>query len=166
MLRSGMMGWLSVMIDTSSWSVQQHKAAKEELQLYKSELRPLIRDANLYHISERPDGIRWDGMEYFDPQTHRGVVYAFRGSTENEAEHRFLLQGLNPRLRYRLRFNDHSAPDQVVDGNELKKAGLKVRLPIPNSSEIIFLEELSAQRSSSQADGSGGPALRGKIAAQ
>jgi hypothetical protein len=74
--------------------------------------------------------------------------------------------GLNSRFRYRLRFNDRSAPDQVVDGNELMKAGLKVRLPIPNSSEIIFLEELSAQRSSSQADGSGGPALRGKIAAQ
>ncbi|MCU1299461.1 MAG: hypothetical protein JWO91_3739 [Acidobacteriaceae bacterium] len=160
MLRSGMMGWLSIMIDTYSWSTQQHDAAKQELQLYKSELRPLIRDANLYHISERPDGIRWDGMEYFDPQTRHGVLYAFRGTNKNETEHRFVLQGLNPRLRYQLRFNDHSAPGQVVGGNELMTTGLKLRLRIPNSSEIIFLEELSAQRSSTQAAAIGGHALR------
>ena len=82
MLRSGMMGWLSVMIDTTSWTPKEHEAAKEEIELYKTQLRPLIRDANLYHISERPDGIGWDGMEYFDEDKKRGVVYAFRGSTE------------------------------------------------------------------------------------
>jgi Melibiase/Glycosyl hydrolase family 36 C-terminal domain len=160
MLRSGMMGWLSVMIDTTSWDVQQHNAAKEELQLYKSQLRPLIRDADLYHVSERPDGVRWDGMEYFDPRTRHGVVYAFRGSTESEAEHRFVLRGLKPDFRYQLRFNDHSSPDQLVDGKELMKAGLEVRLPIVNSSEIIFLKELSVQRDLSHASANGRHAWR------
>lgn len=60
-----MMGSLSVMIDTTSWSPEQHAVAKEELRLYKSELRPLIRGVDLYHIAERPDGIRRDGIEYF-----------------------------------------------------------------------------------------------------
>ncbi|MBZ5663733.1 MAG: alpha-galactosidase [Acidobacteriia bacterium] len=142
MLRSGMMGWLSIMIDTTSWDARQHEAAKEEIRLYKSQLRPLIRDANLYHISERPDGVRWDGMEYFDSQAHRGIVYAFRGSTKIEAEHTFVLRGLDAASRYRLRFHDHSANDQTIGGDELMKAGLAVRLPIANSSEIIFLEEL------------------------
>lgn len=142
MLRSGMTGWLSIMIDTTSWDARQHEAAKEEIRLYKSQLRPLIRDANLYHISERPDGVRWDGMEYFDSQAHRGVVYAFRGSTKIEAEHTFVLRGLDAASRYRLRFHDHSANDRTIGGDELMKAGLAVRLPIANSSEIIFLEEL------------------------
>ena len=151
MLRSGMMGWLSIMIDTTSWDAQQHVAAKEEVEVYKSQLRPLIRDANLYHISERPDGVRWDGLEYFDARTRRGVVYAFRGSTEAEAEHKFVLRGLDPASRYQLRFHDHSAGDQIINGHELMKTGFAVQLPSANSSEIIFLEELPARWQSSQA---------------
>lgn len=142
MLRSGMMGWLSIMIDTTSWNAQQHSAAQEEIQLYKSHLRPLIRDANLYHIAERPDGVRWDGMEYFDPRTRQGVVYAFRGSTKTEAEHKFILQGLNPASRYQVHFHDHSSADQIATGRELMKRGLNVRLPGANTSEIVFLNEL------------------------
>ncbi len=142
MLRSGMMGWLSVMIDTDSWTEQQHAVAKEELELYKSRLRPLIRDADLYHISQRPDGLHWDGVEYFDPHTHRGAVYAFHGSDGGEAEHTFLLHGLAQTSRYQLRFHDRSAPGLIVNGEQLMKAGLTVHLPLANSSEIILLEEL------------------------
>jgi alpha-galactosidase len=142
MLRSGMMGWLSIMIDTTSWDEQQHRAAKEEIQLYKSALRPLIRDADLFHISERPDGVHWDGMEYFDPSSKRGIVYAFRGSTTNEVVHKYFLRGLNPRASYQLKFHDHSAPDRTASGSELTKMGLDVKLPVANSSEIILLEEL------------------------
>jgi hypothetical protein len=145
MLRSGMMGWLSIMIDTTSWNKQQHQAAKEEIQLYKSQLRPLIRDANLYHISERPDGVQWDGMEYFDPHTHRGVVYAFRGSTGTELEHTFVLRGLEPASHYRVRFHDHPSNDQTIGGDKLMRTGLVVRIPVANSSEIVFLEALPAQ---------------------
>lgn len=151
MLRSGMMGWISIMLDTTTWNEQQHAVAKQEFDLYKSQLRPLIRDASLYHISERPDGVRWDGMEYFDPQSHRGVVYAFRGSTESESEHRFFLRGLQTTSRYKLRFHDHSSDDQIVEGTELMKAGLLVHLPVANSSELIFLDELSALTPASQA---------------
>jgi hypothetical protein len=139
MLRSGMMGWLSVMIDTSLWTPQQHEAAKEEIALYQSQLRPLIRDADLYHISERPDGVGWDGMEYFDPNTNRGAVYAFRGSTETEGEHSFVLRGLDPSSRYELTFHDHSSPDQIVSGRDLIETGINVRLPLANSSEIILI---------------------------
>jgi alpha-galactosidase len=153
MLRSGMMGWLSVMIDTNSWDAQQHAVAKEQLQLYKSQLRPLIRDADLYHISARPDGVHWDGMEYFDKPASRGVIYAFRGSTQAETQHKFLLRGLNPSARYRVRFHDHSAADQVLAGNRLMSDGLLVHLPVANSSEIIFLEELPAQPTRSNGKG-------------
>ena len=142
MLRSGMMGWLSIMIDTTTWNAEQHNAAKEEIQLYKSQLRPLIRDADLYHVSQRADGVGWDGIEYFDPRKGRGAIYAFRGSTKTEAKHRFALRGLDPALRYQIRFHDHSTSDRIVGGDVLITAGLLVQLPIPNSSEIVFLEAL------------------------
>ncbi|MDP9161241.1 MAG: alpha-galactosidase, partial [Acidobacteriota bacterium] len=142
MLRSGMMGWLSIMIDTSSWDAEQHKAAKEEIQLYKSFLRPLIRNGDLYHISDRPDGVHWDGMEYFDAKTRSGAVYAFRGSTQSQGEHTFYLRGLEPSSHYQLRFHDYSASDEILTGTDLMKNGLVVRLPGANSSEIVFVEQL------------------------
>jgi alpha-galactosidase len=143
MLRSGMMGWLTVMQDTTSWTAEQHNVAKEEIALYKRELRPLIRDADLYHISQRADGAHWDGMEYFDLRSKRGVVYAFHSSSTNDAQHRFVLSGLHPNAHYRLRFRDHTSPDRVMSGAELLHPGLLVNLPVPDSSELIFFSEIA-----------------------
>jgi hypothetical protein len=143
MLRSGMMGWLTIMQDTNAWTEQQHAVAKEEIQLYKTELRKFIRDADIYHVAPRPDGIHWDGTEFFDAQRGKAVVYAFRGSTQSENEHAFRLQGLAPGKKYRLRFHDHSAPDGVGSGQELLGSGLTVKLAVPNSSELIFIDEAS-----------------------
>jgi len=141
MLRSGMMGWLTLMVDTNVWSEEQHNAAKEEIQLYKSKLRPFIRGADLYHISARPDGVHWDGLEYFDPKQDRGVVYAFRGSTETDVGHSFLLLGLRGEGLYKLHFQDHSAPDMTIRGRDLMEKGTMVRLQYPYSSELIFFEK-------------------------
>lgn len=141
MLRSGMMGWLTIMIDTDSWTPEQHEAARREIDVYKRELRPLIRDADLYHISPRPDGVHWDGLEYWDPQHKRGVVYAFRGTVEGKNWHLFRLEGLEESRRYQLRFFDHSSPDRTVSGRALIKQGLKVKLASPNSSELVLIEE-------------------------
>ena len=140
MIRSGMMGWLTIMLDTTQWTPEQHAAAKAEFQLYKTRLRPFIRDADLYHISPRPDGVHWDGIEYFDPRREAGVVYAFRGSIETESSHAFVLQGLQPDTKYHLHFQDGSSPDAVVSGSDLGTAGLTVQLPQPTSSELIFID--------------------------
>jgi hypothetical protein len=141
MLRSGMMGWVSVMQDTNHWTPEQHAAAREALALYKARLRPLIRDAQLFHVSARPDGMHWDAMEYWDPSRKQGVVFAFRGSAPGEPEHRFTLAGLESQRTYDLHFQDASSPDQVVSGAQLMKEGLRVELAAPLSSELIFLSE-------------------------
>jgi alpha-galactosidase len=57
MLRSGMMGWMTIMFDTTQLTSEQHAAAKEEFRIYRTKLRGFIRDAELYHISARPDGV-------------------------------------------------------------------------------------------------------------
>jgi hypothetical protein len=141
MLRSGMMGWLTIMQDTNAWSPEQHDAARKAFALYKAKLRPLIRDAQLYHISERPDGVRWDGMQYWDPKQGEGVVFAFRGTVAGESEHRFVLSGLDAAKRYKLHFEDGSAVDRTATGRELMGTGLEVHLPNPLSSELVFLEQ-------------------------
>jgi hypothetical protein len=50
------------------------------------------------------------------------------------------LQGVQPAGRYSIKFFDHSAPDRTVTGRDLMTEGLKVTLPLANSSELIFIE--------------------------
>ncbi|HEY1985630.1 MAG TPA: alpha-galactosidase [Terracidiphilus sp.] len=138
MLRSGMMGWVTIMTDTTAWTAQQHEAARQAIALYQQKLRPLIRDAQLFHVSERPDGSHWDGLEYWDPKRGEGVVFAFRGNNPGEAEHAFMLKGLDPGKRYHLHFQDGSASDTTVTGSDLVRRGLAVHLDEPLSSELIF----------------------------
>ncbi len=146
MLRSGMMGWVSIMTDTNAWSAEQHEAARKAISLYKDKLRPLIRDAQLFHVSPRPDGIHWDGIEYWDPKQKKGVVYAFRGSDAGESHHVFLLRGLDSEKVYALSFQDKTEADTNVSGAELARRGLDVKLDHPLSSELIFIEEAGAAR--------------------
>jgi alpha-galactosidase len=138
MLRSGMMGWVTIMLDTTAWTPEQHEAARDAIALYKQQLRPLIRDAELYHISERPDGVHWDGVQYWDAKRGQGVVFAFRGTTE-ENMHRFRLAGLDAGKSYRLHFADATQPDRIATGHELMEQGLNVALNAPLSSELVFL---------------------------
>jgi len=145
MLRSGMMGWCTIMQDPAAWTAEQHAAARQAFQLYKTRLRPLIRRADLHHISPRPDGLGWDGIEYFTPETGEGVVYAFRGFTPNESEHTYHLQGLRPESQYALHFEDHTSADRRLSGRELMSSGLTIALALPQSSELVFIREVDVR---------------------
>ncbi|HEY6273706.1 MAG TPA: glycoside hydrolase family 36 protein [Terriglobales bacterium] len=144
MLRSGMMGWCTIMQDTNSWTAEQHTTARHAFQLYKTRLRPLIREGDLYHISARPDGVQWDGMEYFAPDTGEGVVYAFRGSTPEESRHTYRLKGLRADRAYDLHFEDQTSADHRMPGQVLMDSGLTVSLQLPESSELVFIKEARA----------------------
>ena len=137
------MVWLTVMQNTSAWCAAQLAAARDAIALYKSRLRPLIRDAELFHISARPDGVHWDGMEYWDPARGQGVVFAFRGSEPAASEHRFVLAGLDARAMYRLHFEDGTSPDARLSGERLMSSGLPVALREPLTSELVFLAQMT-----------------------
>jgi hypothetical protein len=138
MLRSGMMGWCTIMLNMSQWTPEQRTAGKRQFDLYKQKLRPLISNANLYHISERPDGQRWDGMQYADPKAGTGVLFAFRGKSDEES-HVFTLKGLDPAARYRLTFEDASSQPATFTGAELMQNGVTVKLAEKESSELVFI---------------------------
>lgn len=145
MLRSGMMGWCTIMCDTTAWSPEQHAAAKKQFVLYKDRLRPLINNADLYHVSDRPDGVIWDGMEYLDPQSRNGVIYAFRGTT-SETKHIFKLKGLirahgagEEFTSYTLAFEDGTNPSVTASAMDLERTGVAMTLANPNSSELVWI---------------------------
>ena len=103
----------------------------------------MIRDADLYHVSPRPDGVHWDGLEYFDAVRGKGVLFAFHGSSTDEPTHAFILQGLKAGRMYQLKFQDQSSQDRTVSGSELMSQGVLVSLPVAYSSELVFLEAIS-----------------------
>ena len=138
LLRSGMQGWFSLMLDTSHWSAQQRAEARAQFALYKAALRPLLREARLYHVSSRPDGVHWDGIEYYSPHLARGVLYAFRGSAPGEATHYFPLRGLEAAARYVLEYQDAHRTERV-GGEALMRQGIAVNLAEPLSSELVFI---------------------------
>ena len=146
LLRSGMLGWFSLMLDSRRWTEEQRREARTQFALYAAALRPLIRAADLYHVSERPDGLHWDGLEYYSPALRRGVLYAFRGSAPDEPAHRFRLAGLDAQGRYALSFQDRGPVSRVERrGRELMRQGVEVSLDMPLSSELVFFERLGAR---------------------
>ena len=77
------------------WSDSQKLLIKQAVQTYKTNIRPLVRTANLYHILPRPDDKTWDGIEYFDPVSKKGAVYVFRPDNP-ESQQVVKLKGLDP----------------------------------------------------------------------
>jgi len=95
-------------------------------------------------VTERPDGAHWDGIEYYSAPRRRGVLYAFRGAAPDEPTHRYRLRGLDPGRRYRLEFADAGkAAARVLTGDALMRLGVELALPLPLSSELVFIEEIS-----------------------
>ena len=139
MLRSGMMGWFTLMTDTMRWTPEQHELARRELSLYKTSLRPLIRDGNVFHVSDRPDGVHWDGMELTSNNRLSGALFAFRGSGP-EGSHTFLLKGLNPGAIYAVSSPDRPEWREFRTGRTLETVGMKIELGEPESSQVILFK--------------------------
>jgi hypothetical protein len=126
-------------INEAPWTVQEKEALAAAVQCYKTRIRPLIRQADLYHILPRPDGKRWDGMEYYDKRTRKGIAYLFKPRNCALTE-TIPMKGLDPQADYRIVFEDGSNPPGVFSGRELMD-GLSVTLNDPDDrSEILFFE--------------------------
>jgi hypothetical protein len=121
------------------WTRPEKEAVKACVDTYKARLRPLVRAADLYHVLPRPDGRKWDGVEYYDPAAGKGVVYLFKPSPEPAAE-TIRLKGLDAGQKYRVHFEDGTQAPTVRPGAELMNQGLRVTLPGAEASELVFFE--------------------------
>ena len=137
--RSSSMGAPEWFLDPAAWTNAQQEDVRKAVATYKTRIRPLVRNANLYHILPRPDGKHWDGIQYYDPATRKGVVYLFKPAESTDTL-RIPLRGVAPALRYRVTFEDGSNPAQEKTGAELRQ-GLDVTLTGSPRSELVFIEE-------------------------
>lgn len=119
------------------WTDEHKAIIKKAVTTYKEKLRPLIRNANLYHIFPRPDNHSRDGIQYYDPVTGKGVVYIFQ--PQEQAAAPVKLKGIKPNERYIISFEDNSNPPAELTGAELMQKGIMVELKGALSSELMFI---------------------------
>ncbi len=121
------------------WTPEEKDALKACVDTYKTKIRPLVREADLYHILPRPDGRNRDGIEYYDPADGKGVIYLFQpsGQTTTEA---IRFKGLDPKRMYSLNFENGTLPSTVKSAAELMDKGLPVKLNGGEMSELIFFQ--------------------------
>ena len=139
--RSSMMNqWQIDPTHSATWTQKQRDGVKRATDIYKSWVRPILRDAQVHHILPRPDGYHWDGMFYWSASLKDGTLYIFRPNSDEQEMH-VALKGLEPNTKYKVRTEDHSTPDATYSGNELMNTGLMIKLPGKYSSDLVFLEQ-------------------------
>jgi hypothetical protein len=135
--RSGMMGaWV---IDTPPLP-NEAESIKRATAVYKSWIRPILRDCRVHHILPRPDGKRWDGIFYWGPKLNKGIVFIFRPQSD-DARQVVKLKGLQPLRRYWVWCEDGSIRPGERTGKDLMESGLQCSLPERNSSDLIFVQD-------------------------
>jgi alpha-galactosidase len=121
------------------WTQQERDVLKACVETYKSKIRTLVREADLYHVFPRPDGRNRDGIEYYDPASGKGVICVFQPSSEAAAG-TIRFKGLDCTKSYSISFEDGTHPSCVKSAALLMDEGLKLELKGEEVSELIFFE--------------------------
>lgn len=111
-------------------------SVRANLALYRSTIRPLIREGDLYHTIVDPAS-GFDGAEYYSSSSDKGVVLLFGPAGKKTVVR---LKGLNPDRQYRLVFTDQPARNSVRSGAHLMGEGLPVEFTGTVQSEIVLIQ--------------------------
>jgi hypothetical protein len=107
---------------------------KSNLEIYKTKIRPLIREGNLYHnIVDSASG--FDGVQYYSPVEDRGVVLLFGPAGKSTT---IRCQRLKPGQNYQVQFTDQPEQNTTRTGAQLMSDGLPVTFTGAAQSEIIL----------------------------
>ena len=112
------------------------------IDLYKNELRPILRDSVVYHHTPQTPYFRespWLVLEYASPDKRRAVATLFRTSNQEDAVYHFVPRGLDSSLAYRVTF-ENRAETIELSGAQLMMAGIPVRLETAGTSEMLLFE--------------------------
>lgn len=139
-LRSAGMGWCTIMFDLNLLTAEEQKVFKEFAGFYKNTMRPYIREANTYHISERPKADGMDAMMFLMPDGKHGIILAFRADS-NEDELTVKPKGIEATAQYTVRCEEGYGAEGTYSGKELLNKGLLITFPMKQSSEVIFLDQ-------------------------
>lgn len=110
--------------------------------LYKHELRPILRDSVVYHhtpqtpyFSQSP----WVVLEYASRDRKRGIATLFRTSSFEDPVYRFVPRGIDVADTYKVTFQNRGETVEL-SGAQLLQQGISIRLETPGTSEMLLFE--------------------------
>ena len=115
---------------------------RQHIALYKIRQRPILRGGNVYHILPMADGTNWDGLQFHNPDIDQGSVFLFKPSAKAvDGDSKVIkLKGLERNRRYTLTFQERTALNCTMTGQELMDIGITVTaMTGGNASEIIWI---------------------------
>jgi hypothetical protein len=116
-------GFLGAWMDGDGGQVYPQHVA-----LYKKYQRPILRGADVYHLTgfPFPDGSHWDGFEFFNTALNKGSVILLKPLSSLGNSPTVYLKGLDPAATYTLTFQDRSNLNSSyvnVPGSQLMAGG-------------------------------------------
>ncbi len=112
------------------------------VELYKRELRPILRDSVVYHhtpltpyLSQSP----WVVLEYASADKKRAVATVFRTSNFEDPVYRFVPRGLDASASYKVTFENENETTEM-SGIRLMQDGIPVRLETAGTSQMLLFE--------------------------
>ena len=136
--RYSSLGAPALIWDPATWNDAQRSEIAAAVKTYKERIRPLVRNANLYHILPRPDDRNWDGIQYYDPATGKGVAYIFRPDSP-DPEQTIRFKGLDAKATYDVSFEDGSNAPLSMNGAGLMQEGIRMKLADRFTSELVWV---------------------------
>lgn len=145
-LRTAMMGSMMAGGVGREMTRTEIDAAKDCFALYNGRQREILRGADVYHILPMPDGVSWDGMEFYNKDIEKGSVFLFKNRESGGTQKTVYLDGLQENAVYTLTFEDRPALNCVKTGKELMENGINVTgMDRVYDSEIIWIEKTGGE---------------------
>jgi len=116
------------------------------IDLYKVELRPILRDSVVYHHTPLTDYVNqtpWVVLEYASPDKSRAVATLFRTSGFEDPVYRFVPRGLDVSSHYKVTFQSRGETMEL-SGIQLLQEGIPIRLETAGTSEMLIFESVQA----------------------
>ncbi len=99
----------------------------EYLAFFNEEVKPLMREGELYHVLPRPDGTNWDGVMYAK-DGEKALVFLFKPSDTVSDTVTVKAQGLDRDASYSVVFTDATELNCTMTGKELMENGVTARV--------------------------------------
>lgn len=141
--RSAMMGAYGVSEDLTKLSPVAKKCLQRSIQIYK-EKRRIIHSPAYHILPQAKDPREWDAIEFFDEKLNKGVVFVFRPASV-EKSIRLKLAHLNPEDSYNIISENVNHCLGNYTGEELMSKGVRVRLDLTCSSDILYINPIKAK---------------------
>jgi hypothetical protein len=109
---------------------------RQEIVNYKSQ-RTEIAAGKVFHI-QPPDANATDVIQSYNPATDNAIAVVTRAEADGP-QFNFYPKGLNPAQRYTVWF-DVSPSVFSLSGAQIMDNGIRVRLPMPYSSEVVHID--------------------------